>query len=174
MPLAQKTFSTDMSAKTIFEGKRVIVRERDGWEFVERKKGKSAVAVIARTDDGKIVLVGQYRRPVDARVIDFAAGLVGDEGNEDAEETARKELQEETGYRCAKLEPLASGPTSPGITSETVTFFLASGLERGGDAEPEITVYEIAQEKIVEWLRARESDGVLIDVKIWAGLYFLS
>ena len=163
-----------MDAKTIFEGQRVLVRERDGWEFVERKKGKSAVAVLARTDEGKIVLVGQYRRPVDARVIDFAAGLVGDEGNESAEETARKELQEETGYRCNNLRRLTTAPTSPGITSETVTFFLATGLERAGEAEEEITVYEIAEEKIVEWLRARESEGVLIDVKIWAGLYLLS
>jgi ADP-ribose pyrophosphatase len=160
--------------KTIFEGKHVIVRERDGWEFVERKKGKSAAVIVARTADGKIVLVGQYRRPVDARVIDFAAGLVGDDGKEDAETSARRELEEETGYRCATLQRLATAPTSPGITSETVTFFLAAGLERAGDGEPEITVYEIAQDKIVEWLRARESEGVLVDVKVWAGLYLLS
>ena len=159
--------------KTIFEGKKVVVRERDGWEFVERKKGKSAAVVVARKDDGKIVLVGQYRRPVDAQVIDFAAGLIGDEGNDDAEKTARKELEEETGYRCKNLQRLTTAPTSPGITSETVTFFLATELERAGAAEAEITVYEIAEEKIVEWLRARESEGVLIDVKVWAGLYFL-
>jgi ADP-ribose pyrophosphatase len=159
--------------KTLFEGNKIIVLERDGWEFVERKKGKSAAIIIARTADGKIVLVGQHRRPVDARVIDFAAGLVGDDGDEDAETTARRELEEETGYRCASLQRLASGPTSPGITSEIATFFLATGLERTGEAEPEITVYEIAQDKIVEWLRARESEGVLIDVKVWAGLYFV-
>ena len=163
-----------MDAKTIFEGKKVLVRERDGWEFVERKKGKSAVAVLARTGDGKIVLVGPYRRPVDARVIDFAAGLVGDEGNESAEETARKELEEETGYRCKELRRLTTAPTSPGITSERVTFFLATGLERAGEAEEEITVYEIAVDEIIEWLRAREGEGVLIDGKIWAGLYLLS
>jgi ADP-ribose pyrophosphatase len=160
--------------KTIFEGKHVIVIERDGWEYVERKKGKSAAAIVARTDDGKIVLVEQYRRAVDARVIDFAAGLVGDEGDDDAAATARKELEEETGYRCATLEPLASGPTSPGITSETVAFFRAGELQRTGDGEAEITVYEIAEEKIVEWLRAKASAGVLIDVKVWAGLYLLS
>jgi len=160
-----------MDAKTIFEGKKVLVRERDGWEFVERKKGKSAAVIVARTDDGKLVLVGQYRRPVDAQVIDFAAGLIGDEGDEDAEETARKELREETGYRCSSLRRMATAPTSPGITSETVTFFLATGLERAGDPESEITVYEIGEERIVEWLRAQEREGVLVDVKVWAGLY---
>ena len=163
-----------MDAKTIFEGKRVIVRERDGWEFVERKKGKSAVAVLARTGEGRIVLVGQYRRPVDAQVIDFPAGLVGDEGDVSPEETARNELREETGYRCTSLRRLTTAPTSPGITSEMVTFFLATGLEREADAEEGITVYEIAEEKLVAWLRAKESEGVLIDVKIWAGLYLIS
>jgi len=120
------------------------------------------------------VLIGQYRRPVDAQVIDFAAGLVGDEGKEGPEETARKELREETGYRCANLRRLTTAPTSPGITSETVTFFLATGLQREGDAEEGITVYEIAADRIVEWLRAQESEGMLIDVKIWAGLYLIS
>ena len=65
---------------TIFEGKHVLVIERDGWEFVERKNGKEAVAVIALTDDDELILVEQYRRPVDARVIDLPAGLVGDDG----------------------------------------------------------------------------------------------
>jgi len=160
--------------KRVFEGKHVVVLERDGWEFVERKKARTAVVIVARTAEGKIVLTEQYRRPVDARVIDFAAGLVGDEGNDDEEATARKELEEETGYRCAAVKRLAGGPTSPGITSETVAFFLATGLERAGSGEEEITVHEVAPDAIEEWLRARARDGVLIDIKVWAGLYFLT
>lgn len=158
----------------VYEGKHVIVLERDGWEFVERKKAKTAVVILARTAEGKIVLTEQFRRPVDARVIDFAAGLVGDKGNEDEAATARRELEEETGYRCDAVERLASGPTSPGITSETIAFFLASGLERVGSGEEEITVHEVAPDAIEEWLRARERDGALIDIKVWAGLHFLT
>jgi len=157
----------------VFEGKHVVVLERDGWEFAERKRAKTSVVIVARTADGKIVLTEQYRRAVDARVIDFAAGLVGDEGNDDEEATARRELEEETGYRCAAVERLASGPTSPGITSEIITFFLATGLERAGSGEEEITVHEIAPHAIEEWLRAREREGILIDIKVWGGLYFL-
>ena len=160
--------------QTIFEGKHVVVFDRDGWEFVERKRAKTSVVIVARTAEGKIVLTEQLRRAVDARVIDFAAGLVGDDGNHDEAETARRELEEETGYRCAAIERLASGPTSPGITSEIITFFVASGLERTGSGESEITVHEVAQDEIEEWLRARERDGLLIDVKVWAGLYFLT
>ena len=65
--------------RTIFEGKHVFVRERDGWEFVERKTATEAVAIVAVTEAGEVVLTEQYRRPVDARVIDWPAGLIGDE-----------------------------------------------------------------------------------------------
>lgn len=151
----------------IFEGKHVIVLERGGWEYVERKKGKEAVAVIATTDDGKLILVEQYRRPVDARVIDWPAGLVGDDGENDPAATARKELEEETGYTCASVEFLAKGPTSPGITSELVSFYRADSLKKTGEPEEEITVHLVARDEIRAWL---EKADAMIDVKIWAGL----
>lgn len=167
-----------MSGKQIFEGKHVYVCERDGWEYVERKKGKSAVAIIAETDDGRVILTEQYRRPVDARVIDFPAGLVGDEeGHDDPAETAKKELEEETGYSCARVERVADGPTSPGITSETVAFYRAFGLRKtgkgGGVGGEDITVHEVPRVSVVEWLHDREREGILVDLKIWGGLYFL-
>src|SRR5512140_2363243 len=111
-----------MTVRTVFEGDHVNVKERDGWQYVERKKATRAVAVIARTDDGRIIFTEQYRRPVNARVIDFAAGLVGDEeGHMNTAETARKGLEEETGYSCDRVERLAGGPSSTGITSEIVS-----------------------------------------------------
>ena len=165
--------------KTEFEGKRVFVFTRDGWEFVERKSAKEAVAVVAVTDDGKLVLTEQYRRPVDRRVIDLPAGLIGDEDDgADAAATARKELEEETGYRCRAVERLAGGPTSPGITSEIVQLYRATGLARegdGGGVEGEnITVHLVPLRDIESWLREKEKDGVLIDLKVWSGLYFAS
>src|SRR6266540_7343008 len=113
----------------IFEGKHIFVFERDNWEYVERKKGKEAVVVIAVTDDDRVILTEQFRKPVNTLVIDWPAGLVGDEDdNSDPEETARKELQEETGYECDSVELLARGPTSPGITSEIASFYRAVGV----------------------------------------------
>lgn len=166
------------NAKQIFEGKHVIVLERDDWEFVERKKGKSSVAILAVTDDDRILFVEQFRRPVNARVIEFPAGLVGDEdGSDDPDETARRELLEETGYACASVERLTSGPTSPGITSETVAFYRARGLEQlgagGGIGGEDITVHRIPRRDVADWLKRQEIDGLLIDVKIWLGLWWL-
>jgi len=164
------------SRKVIFKGTKIIVAERDGWEFVERKKATEAVAVIAVTDDRKLILTEQYRRPVDARVIDLPAGLVGDEGNDDPAKTAKNELSEETGWKCRKVELLAKGPTSPGITSELVSLYRATGLTRagkGGGVEGEdIEVHEVALRNINSWLAKKEAKGVLIDLKVRAALYF--
>lgn len=153
-------------------GNHVVVLERDGWEYVERKKGKEAVAIIAITDDRKAIFVEQYRRPVDARVIDWPAGLVGDDGENDPEKTARKELEEETGYTCAGVELLAKGPTSPGITSEIVSFYRAQSVTKKGDHEQEITVHLVPLDGIRDWLGSR--GDVMIDLKVWGGLYFVT
>jgi ADP-ribose pyrophosphatase len=167
-----------MNAIQIFEGKHVIVLERDGWEFVERKRGKSAVVILAVTDDNRILFVEQFRRPVNARVIEFPAGLVGDQGvDEDPAESAKRELEEETGYACAGVERLTSGPTSPGITSETVAFYRARGLEQrgtgGGVGNEDITVHRVPRDAVGGWLKQKEDDGILIDVKVWLGLWWL-
>ena len=161
--------------KTVFEGDHVLVIERDHWQYVERKKSKEAVAVIAETDDGKVILTEQFRRPVNARVLDWPAGLIGDEDPDtDAAETAKKELEEETGYVCESVERLARGPSSPGITSEIVSLYRARGVrkkgEGGGVGGEDITVHAIPRGDLVAWL---QKQNALIDLKVWAGLYFV-
>jgi ADP-ribose pyrophosphatase len=165
-------------AHTVFEGKHVFVRERDGWEFVERKKATEAVAVLARTEGGGIVLTEQYRRPVDARVLDLPAGLIGDEkGASDPESTARRELEEETGFTCTTVERIASGPTSPGITSEIVHLVRADGVRRtgegGGVAGEDITVHVVPERELLDFLRRKEREGVLVDLKVWGAIGFM-
>lgn len=165
--------------KTVFEGDHVLVLEEDGWQFVERKKGKEAVAVLAVTDDDRVVLTEQHRRPVAARVIDFPAGLVGDEdGTHDPAETAKKELEEETGFTCESVELLAKGPSSPGITSEIVSLYRARGLKKqgngGGVGGESIEVHLVPRKELESWLRRKASEGVLIDLKLWSGVFFLT
>jgi ADP-ribose pyrophosphatase len=164
---------------TLHETKHLLIKEHDGWDYVERKKGKTAVAVIAETEDGKVILTEQFRRAVNARVIDWPAGLVGDEDEQaDAAETAKKELEEETGFVCARVERLAEGPTSPGITSERVALYRAVDVRRvgegGGVGGESITVHTVLRGVLVEWLKKKEREGVLIDLKVWGGLFFLT
>ena len=155
---------------TVFEGKHLFVKERDGWEFVERKSAKEAVAVFAATDADELVLTEQYRRAVDANVIDWVAGLL--DSSKAVETIARQELEEEAGFACTAIEPIAKGPSSPGITSEIVHIVRATGLRRigegGGVGGEKITVHLVPRRELVEWLRRKEEEGVLVDLKVWA------
>ncbi|HVG24478.1 MAG TPA: NUDIX hydrolase [Thermoanaerobaculia bacterium] len=159
--------------KTVFEGKHLLVKELDDWQYVERKSATEAVAVIAETNEGALVLTEQERKPLGKRVIDFPAGLVGDEGTDDPKKTAKKELEEETGYTCDSVELLTRGPSSPGITSEIVGIYRAHGVRKHGDgggvAGENITVHVIPRAELREFLRKKEAEGVLTDLKL--GIY---
>ena len=161
-----------MDAKRKFEGKHLVVFDRDDWEFAERKKAKEAVAIIALTEAGELILTEQRRAPVDARVIDLPAGLIEKYG---PEETAWRELEEETGFTCDEVVLLSSSPTSPGITSESVHCYRAKNVRhvgKGGGVEGEkIKVHLVQLKEMPSWLESRKE---LIDAKIWAGLYFAS
>ena len=96
----------------------------------------AAVAVIATTDSHELVLVEQMRVPMGARCLELPAGLVGDTEADRGEamlDAARRELLEETGYAAAAFEHLYSVATSPGLTSETIDLFRATGLTKKQD-----------------------------------------
>ena len=104
--------------------------------------------IVAVTPNGEAVFVEQYREPVAASMIEWAAGLVGDEEGDDGEallDAANRELEEETGFRANQLSVLGQGPSSGGMTSEIVTFVRAERLERvgegGGVGHEEIKVH---------------------------------
>jgi ADP-ribose pyrophosphatase len=153
----------------------MLFLRRRGWEYAEHKTAKEAVMVVALTDDGRIVLVEEFRPAVNSPVISPPAGLVGDEGPEEAITAARRELAEETGYEAVSFELLARGPGSAGQSSEMVTFFLARGTRRSGQQAAhdlgQIRVHVVPVAELCAWAREREADGALIDPKIWAGIY---
>src|SRR5271154_1531774 len=95
--------------RIITSGKYVNLSTRRGWEFVERKNISGIVAIIAVTDERKLLLVEQYRPPMDKNVIELPAGLAGDareNQGEELERAARRELLEETGYEAREMERL--------------------------------------------------------------------
>jgi ADP-ribose pyrophosphatase len=160
---------------------RFLALVKEGrWEYAERTNATGAAIVIAVTEERKLLLVEQYRIPVHARTIELPAGIIGDEPGSSDEahaEAARRELIEETGYEAGHIEALTHGPASSGLTSETVTLFLATKLRRvgagGGVAHEDITVHEVLLARVHEWLDAKAKAGVLIDSKVYAGLYFI-
>ena len=165
--------------RILAETKYLRLIDRDGWYFVERPTGSGVVVLVATTDDGKLILVEQHRPALDRTIIELPAGLVGDEvgfESEVAESAARRELWEETGYQAASVTPIVTGATAPGISSEELMFFRATGLEKtgpgGGVPGEEITVIEVPLEEVDAWLRARIHAGATVAVKVWAGLWF--
>ena len=85
-----------------------------------------AVAVIAVTTDNKLILVEQYRKALERSIIEIPAGKL--EPGEAPELTARRELEEETGYGCNELTYLQTFATSPGFADEVIHLFIARGL----------------------------------------------
>ncbi|HDX9579411.1 TPA: NUDIX hydrolase [Bacillus pseudomycoides] len=90
-----------------------------------------AVAIIAITDDGKIVLVEQYRKAMEKALVEIPAGKL--EQGEKPEVTAIRELEEETGYICDNMELITSFYTSPGFADEIVYVYEATGLKKKED-----------------------------------------
>jgi ADP-ribose pyrophosphatase len=157
-------------------GRHLALRADGDWEFAERTRATGGVVILAFTAQDELLLVEQYRPPVRRRVISLPAGLTGDEGaTEESAASARRELEEETGYRAERLIELGVGPSSPGLTSEMMTFFYAEGVTKIENAKldekEEITPHAVPRAQLHAWLRAREAEGLLIDYKIYAALY---
>lgn len=158
------------SVETMWEGRFIVARREGKWEYVGRTRDVHA-AVILAVDDGHVLLVEQYRVPLKARTLELPAGLVGDEqAGEAIEAAAARELEEETGYRPARVEAIGRFASSPGMVSETFTLVRAVGLEKvgegGGVAGEDIVVHRVPLAGIADYVAARRSEGMAIDVKL--------
>ncbi len=166
-----------MMPEALYNGRFLNLVREGRWEYCERVNQTGAVMIFAATPEGNVLLVEEFRPPIVGRCLCFPAGLSGDEGAESDLEAARRELQEETGYEAAALRYLFTGPSSPGLTSEKVSFYLATGLRRvgegGGVDNENITVREAPLADIDAWLAARAAEGTAIDPRVYTGLYFL-
>ncbi len=159
----------------LYVGRHLSLVQRGSWEYATRNTKRPAVGVVAITHDDKVVLVEQHRSPVGRRIVELPAGLAGD--NEESRyesllDAARRELHEETGYIASEWTELGSGYSSPGLTDEEITLFLAKDLQKdgpgGGDGSENITIHEIARDNVVDWLNGNR---LPFDLKLLAGLY---
>jgi ADP-ribose pyrophosphatase len=159
----------------VWRGRHLAVVERGGWEYVTRNTNRPAVGIVALTGDRKVLLVEQFRRPVECSLVELPAGLIGDTPGAEEEsplEAARRELLEETGYSAARWTELLSAYSSPGLTDERLILFLAEELTKSGDGagdgSEQITLLEVPLNGVLDWLLQR---GQAADLKLLAALY---
>ena len=157
-----------------------LLRSETGWEFAERVGDPQIAVIAALTPSRKLLLVEQYRPPVQGAVIELPAGLVGDLpefAGEAIEQAAARELLEETGYAAGGIKLRIKGPGSAGLCTEQLFFLEATDLEKqgpgGGCNDESITVHEVPLNQLETWLQERTASGTLIDPKILIGLSLL-
>ena len=164
------TVDKDAPLQTVWQGKYISALKRGRWEYVSRTGSTNAVVILAEYD-GKVILIEQYRVPVGSRCLELPAGLVGDEDEHaTVEDTAIKELEEETGFTCERVERLGEFHSSPGMVAESFTLVRAHGVRRigeGGGTEHEaIDVYLVARAEIPAFIEQRRAAGSAVDVKL--------
>lgn len=162
--------SQDDAPEVMWQGKYITVRRQGTWEYVGRARGIQA-AVILAVEDGHVLLVEQERKPLGGRCLELPAGLVGDETEgETIEASAARELEEETGWRPARIEVIGRFASSPGMVSETFALVRATELTKvgeGGGVEGEgITVHRVPLDDVEGFIAAKRADGLFMDVKL--------
>ena len=166
-----------LSSSLVYEGKAVSVKK----EEVELPSGKriyretvlhrGASAIIPVMDNGDIIFVRQYRHPIGEYILEIPAGTLKE--GEDPEACARRELEEETGYRAGELIHLLTIYPSPGYSSERLHLYLARKLEKGNqnpEADEDISITFLSLEDALEAIRRRR----IRDAKTIVGILYYS
>ncbi|MCC5830472.1 MAG: NUDIX hydrolase [Phycisphaeraceae bacterium] len=166
------------SERIAFEGKFIQIIQRGGWEFARRVGNRPAVAIVAITDDRRLVLVEQFRPPVGATALELPAGLVGDDPGHAGEAelvAAQRELLEETGYEAAHWRRMLEVVSSAGLSDERVAIYKAWKLKRsnlgGGVGTEAITIHEPPLEEVEALVEARCAAGAVVDSRVLMGLH---
>lgn len=166
-----------LKRETIFQGRMISLYVDE----VSLPNGKTstreivehpgAVAVIAFTDDEKMIMVKQYRKALNRTLIEIPAGKL--EKGEDPETTAKRELEEETGYTCETLKHLVSFYTSPGFADEILHIYLAEGLRKENKLEPDVDEFVELLELTYEEVKNGIENKEIMDAKtIYAYQYW--
>ncbi|WEG11454.1 NUDIX hydrolase [Pullulanibacillus sp. KACC 23026] len=124
-----------LSSKVLFEGRVIDVY----FEEVELPNGQTstreivkhpgAVAIIPINSKGELLLVRQFRKPLEKILYEIPAGKL--EKGEEPESCAYRELEEETGFKALGLEKIAEFYTSPGFADEKIFIYYTNQLEQG-------------------------------------------
>jgi ADP-ribose pyrophosphatase len=164
----------DASDPPEYRGARVRVRRErhalpDGRSvWLDAVRVPSVAYIVPLLDDGRVVLIRQYRPIVGAEIWELPAGTI--EAGETPEACARRELVEEAGYEAGRLDPLGEALADAGLTDERIFLFAARDLRpvpRGLDADEHIEVVPAA---LAEAYRMADA-GEILDAGTLVALY---
>ena len=173
----KKSPARTLSSKVVFHSNIFDIRHEEVIEPHGVKVSRNvvvhpgSVVVLPVFDDGRILMIRQYRHAAKQYLWELIAGRK-DEG-ENFVQGAHRELQEETGYRARRMKKLLDLFPSPGFISENMVIFLAQGLTKG-EANPEddekITQRIFTLKEAQKWIRT----GKIRDAKSISGILFYS
>ena len=162
-----------LSSREIYSGQILKLRVDD----VRLPNGKQtkretvehsdAVAIVAIDDNESVLLVKQFRKPVEKELLEIPAGCI--EEGEEADTTVRRELQEETGYRPQNIKRLGGFYSTPGFCTEYMHLYLASDLvvdKLYAEDTDDIELVRVPLQQIAELI----DSGTICDAKSIAGL----
>jgi len=172
----EKTVST----KRIYDG--IVVKLRV--DTVELPDGKTAlrdivehpggVGIVALTDNNKILMVKQYRKPIEKAIIELPAGKL--DKNEDIEVCGRRELEEETGYKAKEFTYLGYMYPSPGFDNEVTHLYLARDLYKGEvnlDEDEYLDVYKYDISEVKEMIMNNEINDAKTVIGFFKAMEYL-
>lgn len=163
-----------IKSKRIYEGRVIdlrvdeVILPQGKTAIREIVEHAGAVAAVPLLPGGKIILIRQFRKPVEEIIYEIPAGRI--EKEEDSRSCIERELKEEIGYRAGKLKRLISYYPSPGFSSELIHLFLATDLEKKEQNLEEDEFLEIVILRFDEALRMIE-EGKIRDGKTILGLF---
>ncbi|KZE66317.1 ADP-ribose pyrophosphatase [Fictibacillus phosphorivorans] len=157
----ENLYEKTLSKEQIYSGK-IIDLYVEEVELPNKKTGKreivkhpGAVAVLAVTNEGKILMVEQFRKPLEKTIIEIPAGKL--EKGEDPLACAKRELMEETGYSCESMVSIGSFYTSPGFADELIYLYFTDTLVKQGeqmtDEDEFINVLEVSVNEAKEMMQ---------------------
>jgi ADP-ribose pyrophosphatase len=165
-----------MASNQVYQGRRVGLRV----DTVTLPSGRqttreiaeypNCVAIVALDTDNSVVLVRQYRHAVGQDLLEVPAG--GVDPGEEPRDAARRELEEETGYRAGKMQRIGGAYTAPGYSTEFMHLFLATELEPGSSRVEEDEIIEVVPVPLKR-IRGLIESGDICDGKSIIGLLTL-
>jgi ADP-ribose pyrophosphatase len=156
-----KMLSSEYINKHIFFTARKDVCQREDGTIIDPYyvvELPTTVTALPITEDGKIVLVKQYRYPIDEIIIETPGGFI--DAGEDFVTGMKRELMEETGYAFTNIEPVGRVAANPGLLNNFTELFLATGGKKVSrqklDHNEEIEIALVTMEELIDLLMTRQ------------------